>query len=146
MDQIEYVYTAGMTESEVDERLRESEAGVLSLADGGDAYAVPVSFHYDGASLHFRLGDEGDGRKFEFADATDRASFVLFDADGDDSWSVVAAGPLDRLSDAEADEYDAATLDERFGSLRVFGESVEETDLALYELRVEEVTGRRTVE
>lgn len=119
---------------------------MLSLANPGDAYAVPVSFHYDGASLHFRLGEGGreNGRKFEFADATDRASLVVFDVDGDDSWSVVAAGPLERLPEAEVEEYDAATLDERFGALRVFGESVEETDLALYELRIEELTGRRT--
>lgn len=144
MDQIEYVYTAGMTESEVDERLRENETGVLSLAKDGTAYAIPVSYYYDGTAMVLRLGDDEESKKLEFVEATDRASFLLFDASADDSWSIVVAGTLRELSDAETDDYDAAAVNDRFGSLRVFDESVDELALTLYELRIESVTGRRT--
>ncbi|ELZ28429.1 flavin-nucleotide-binding protein [Halogeometricum pallidum JCM 14848] len=147
MDHIEYVYTFGMTDDEVDERLRSESAGVLSLADDGVAYGVPVSYSYDGDSLLFRLSDDDDSKKLDFAEATAEASFALFGVDGPDaSWSVVAAGPLRRLSGDEREAYDAAEINERFGPLRVFDEDVDDIDLTLYEMEMTSLVGRYTDE
>ncbi|MDS0295579.1 pyridoxamine 5'-phosphate oxidase family protein [Halogeometricum luteum] len=147
MDSIEYVYTFGMSDEEVDERLRSESAGVLSLADDGVAYGVPVCHYYDGDSLLFRLSDDEDSRKLDVAEATTEASFVLFDAAGRDvSWSVVATGSLRRLSEEERAAYDATELNERFGPLRVFDENVDEIDLVLYEMEITTLLGRRTDE
>lgn len=147
MDQIEYVYTFGMSDEEVDERLRSESAGVLSLADDGVAYGIPVSHHYDGDSLLFRLSNDRDSKKLDIAETTTEASFVLFDTDGSDvSWSVVATGSLRRLSEDEREAYDAAELNERFGPLRVFDENIDDIDIVLYEMEIASLLGRRTDE
>lgn len=146
MEDIEYVYTSGMTEPEVDDRLRENGAGVLSLARDGTAYAVPVSYYYDGESIFFRLGDDDHSRKLEFAGATDEACFVVYGVDEpDESWSVVVTGTLREVPDDDV-TYDAAEINERFTSVRVFDEAVDELDLVLFELRIAEIAGRRTAE
>ena len=36
-----------MTDAEVDTFLTEQGTGVLALADGGSAYAIPISFGYE---------------------------------------------------------------------------------------------------
>lgn len=40
MERVEYGYPAGMTEAEVERRLRESHAGVLALASDFDAWSI----------------------------------------------------------------------------------------------------------
>ncbi|WP_245550154.1 hypothetical protein [Halopiger xanaduensis] len=51
MDRVEYVYTIGITDEEVEDRLERVDSGVLVLAADGDAYAVPAAHHYDADSL-----------------------------------------------------------------------------------------------
>ncbi|GAA0204449.1 pyridoxamine 5'-phosphate oxidase family protein [Halobaculum roseum] len=146
MDVTDRVYTAGMTDEEVDERLRERQTGVLSLARDGDAYAVPVAFRYDGESIRFRLGDDGASRKLAFADATDTACFLAYGYEGpEDSWSIIATGPIRRLPEEDRDATTAADLNDQYVPLRVFDEAIEETALIGYELEIEAITGRRTV-
>ncbi|SFR63242.1 pyridoxamine 5'-phosphate oxidase family protein [Halogeometricum limi] len=147
MRDIEYVYTLGMDEDEVDERLREEAAGVLSLADGGTAYAVPVSHYYDGESLFFRFGDDDHSEKLAFAESTTEASFVVFGVeDRGVSWSIVATGTLREFPDYEREDYDAAELNDRFGPIRVFDETVEDVEIRLFELQIATLTGRKTSE
>ncbi|MFC7098905.1 pyridoxamine 5'-phosphate oxidase family protein [Halobaculum marinum] len=146
MDVTDRVYTAGMTDDEVDERLRTSETGVLALARDDDAYAIPLAYHYDGDAIRFRLSDDGHSRKLAFLETTGEASFVVYGYDGPrDSWSVLVAGSVRELSPDEAD-VTAAEVDERYAPLRVFDEATEETTLRTYELQIEAVTGRRTAE
>ncbi|MFC7068538.1 pyridoxamine 5'-phosphate oxidase family protein [Halobaculum lipolyticum] len=146
MDVTDRVYTAGMTDDEVEERLRGGETGVLALARDDDAYAVPVAYRYDGDAIRFRLGDDGHSRKLAFAETTAEASFVVYGYEGPrDSWSVIATGPIRELSDEEW-AATAAEVDERYSPLRVFDEAIEETELRGYELRVETLAGRRTAE
>lgn len=146
MDVTDRVYTAGMNDEEVDERLRECETGVLSLARDGDAYAIPVAFRYDGESIRFRLGDDGTSTKLAYADATETASFLVYGYEGpDDSWSVIASGPIRRVPPEAWDATAAADLDEWYVPLRVFDEAIEETELIGYELAIDAITGRRTV-
>ena len=142
MDHVDYVYTTGMDEAEVDRRLRETGHGVLALADGDDAYAVPLNYHYDGERLLVRLSEEPDSEKVARARTTEVATFVVYGVDGDDSWSVLVRGPLERCERG----FDDAELNERFPPFRLFDEPVEDVEMAVYELRPTSVTGRQTVD
>jgi hypothetical protein len=137
---IEYVYTVGMEESDVERHLGEAETGVLSLADGDRAYAVPVHCYYRDGTLLFRLTDDADSEKIDFVEATSEACFVLYGATNGDSWSVLVRGPIDAVDD----DVDEAAINERFGPARVFDEEIDDTEIRLFELRAESVTGRRT--
>ncbi|ELZ46903.1 hypothetical protein C463_03342 [Halorubrum californiense DSM 19288] len=141
MEHVEYVYTSGMTGSDIDARLRAGEHGVLGLADGDDAYAVPLSYHYDGDRPRFRASaHDGDDEKGRSLETTDTATFVCYASSTDASWSVHARGPL-RRSERAVDE---ATLNEWFQPFRLFAEAVEAVEFTLYELRPETLIGRAT--
>ena len=143
MKHAEYVYTTGMSESDVDEYLRAGEHGVLGLADGDDAYTVPLSYHYDGERFLLRVSEhDDDSEKGRFIDATETATFVCYEASTTESWSVHVRGPL-REWQANVDE---GTINEWFQPFRLFDEAVESVGFTLYELEMERVTGRRTVE
>lgn len=142
MDNVEYVYTVGMEDAEVERRLRETGHGVLALADGDDAYAVPLNYHYDGERLLVRMSEEPDSEKIARARTTEVATFVVYGLDGDDSWSVLVRGPLARLET----EFDDAEVNELYPPFRLFDEAVDEVEMATYELRPTSVTGRRTVD
>jgi hypothetical protein len=142
MEHAEYVYTSGMTEADMDQRLRAGEHGVLALADGDDSYAVPLSYHYDGERLLLRVSEhDGDGEKGRFIGATDTATFVCHEGSETESWSVQVRGPL-REWRGDVDE---ATLNEWFPPFRLFDEAVERVDFTLWALEIETVVGRQTV-
>jgi nitroimidazol reductase NimA-like FMN-containing flavoprotein (pyridoxamine 5'-phosphate oxidase superfamily) len=143
MEHAEYVYTSGLSEADVDEYLRAGEHGVLGLADGNDAYSVPLSYHYDGDRFLLRVSEHGDdSEKKRFIEATETATFVCYEASTEESWSVHVRGPL-REWRAGVDE---ETIDEWFQPFRLFDEAVENVGFSLYELEMESVTGRKTVE
>ena len=126
MRNVEFVYTLGMDEAEVGEYLSRAETGVLSLAK-------------DGEDVFVRLGEREGSEKLEFLEATTAASLVVYDAGDEESWSVLLRGDLVREGEASA-----TAINERFGPMRIFGETVQELDAALYRFDVESVTGRRT--
>jgi|AntDeeMetagen192_2_1112575.scaffolds.fasta_scaffold00993_3 hypothetical protein len=143
MEHAEYVYTSGMTEADIGEHLRAGEHGVLGLADGNDSYAVPLSYHYDGNRLLLRVSEhDDDSEKDRFIDATETATFVCYEGSATESWSVQVRGSL-REWDGDADEN---TLNQWFPPFRLFDEAVETVEFTLYELRMETVIGRKTVE
>ncbi|WP_135824077.1 pyridoxamine 5'-phosphate oxidase family protein [Halorussus ruber] len=140
MEHVEYVYTFGMTDEELDEYLRENDIGVLSLADDGDAYAIPVGYHYDGERLVVRLGERDDSTKMDYLETTERATLVLYEKESErSSWSVMVRGSLRELP-PESDR----EINEQFEPFRLFNESIEDVDAAVYEMEMAEVTGRRT--
>ena len=141
MKHVDYVYTVGMTESDLERRLDAAETGVLSLADGGRAYAVPVHCQYEAGTVLVRLTDDDTSEKLAFLETTTEACFVCYQATNGESWSIVVRGPVEAVSD---EEYDAAIINERFGPARLFDEDVAETDVAVYALRAASITGRRT--
>lgn len=160
MDHVEYTYTTGLSEEELDQRLQTADFGVLSLAREGEAYAIPVSFHYDDGRVLLRLGtedrgrhrgprapSEGDSEKIQFLEATDRATVLLYEAPAEDeSWSVLLRGPIRPLSEEERAEISAADVNEWFAPFRVFDEAIEDVSYELYELDPDSVTGRTTME
>ncbi|MFC7045794.1 pyridoxamine 5'-phosphate oxidase family protein [Halobacteriaceae archaeon GCM10025711] len=134
-----------MSDDEVDSRLREMDTGVLSLARDGDAYAIPAAYYYDGGSLLLRLGDHPESDKMQYIDSTGNACFVVHEKRGEgDAWSVVVNGPLRRLADEEMAEFTETEINERFPSIWVFDEEIAELVPAIFELPLDDVTGRQT--
>jgi len=140
MEHVEYVYTFGMDDEEVERHLREAMTGVLSLARDDDAYAVPVGCHYDGDRLLLRLAVESGGEKMSFVDETGQACFVVYEATTDESWSVLVVGTLRETTE----EFTAAQVNQWFAPLRVFSEAIDDVEPVLYELEMDTVTGRTT--
>jgi hypothetical protein len=137
---------SGMTDHEIDQFLREQGAGVLALAHEGDAYAVPLSFGYDGAGTIYldllRFGDESE--KLDHVEATETACFVTYDAPSQSAWrSVVAFGTLERVPEGDAtEEMDAVMADNAwYPDLLPQAEPV--TEVVRYRFSADGVTGRQ---
>ena len=98
---------------EIAEFLDARHAGVLSLADGGDAYSIPVSFDYDGdeSALFFRFGFGPDSQKRQFLEAVESASFVVFEREEGRWKSVVIEGPVETVSESTLDSNIVEALD-----------------------------------
>lgn len=147
MDRIEYVHTFGMDRETIDRRLEEHDVGLLALADDSSAYAIPIGYHYDGASLYIRLADDGSSTKMAYLESTTEACFCLYgNGSGTDGWSVLITGRLRKCSPAERESFDATTLNESFHRLYVFDQNIEAISVELFELEIESITGRRTRE
>ncbi|MWV66028.1 pyridoxamine 5'-phosphate oxidase family protein [Halorubrum sp. JWXQ-INN 858] len=150
MKHVEYAYTTGMDDAEIDDRLRTAASGVLALCDDGDAHAVPLAHYYDGERLYFRLGTTEGSKKRELWERTGTASYVLHgteptdDPQEIDSWSVVVTGRLVELPESERERFDTAEINRRFSPIRVFGEAIEEIEVSIVELEIDTVTGRVT--
>lgn len=144
-----------MDDDEITRFLHDRGSGVLSLVSDGTAYGVPVSFGYDEPNDRFGLllGFGDQSRKLEYIETTERACLTAYEWRSPMSWrSVIARGPLSQI---EEEAFDDGTDDgaesaaasfltwAKTVSLDVFGAPVDELDLAWYELRVEELTGRR---
>lgn len=150
MEHIEYAYTRGMDDEEIEERLRTSGTGVLSLSKGNDAYAIPLAHYYDGEGLYFRLGSTDGSRKLGFLETTKTACYVLYGADptddpqGLDSWSIIVTGQLVKLPATEHERFDTAEINRHFSPIRVFDEAIEEMEITIVELDIDAITGRKT--
>lgn len=134
-----------MSPAEVTEFLYEQGVGTLSLARDRTAYAVPVSFAFDGTDrLFFELIKFGHGsKKLDFADETEIACFVTFNIESPLRWrSVIATGPLDRVGDDEYGDMDALMEDNAWYP-SLFPASDEVTSIRRAVLRIEAVTGRK---
>ncbi len=147
MDRIEYVYTVGITDDEVESRLEETDTSVLGLASADDAYAIPVAHHYENGRLYLRLSSESEDTKLSYIEDTNAACLTLYDVDeAGDSWSVIATGPVRKLTGDEREAFDPTAVNRSFLQLRVFDEDIEAIELEIYELEIETLTGRKTVE
>ncbi|GAA0526754.1 hypothetical protein SAMN04488066_10257 [Halorubrum aquaticum] len=143
MDHVEYVYTGGMTESEIEDRLRAGEHGVLGLANDSDAYAIPLSYHYDGDRFLLRVSEPDDeSEKERFLETTETATFVCYEASTRESWSIHIRGPVQKWKT----DVDETTVNEWFQPFRLFDEAVESVEFSLYDLRMQTVIGRKTVD
>lgn len=151
MEHIEYAYTSGMSDSEVEQRLQDAETGVLSLADANDAYAIPLAHYYDGERLYFRLGFTEGSTKGAFWETTETACYVVYGAEPTDdpreldSWSVIITGELVELSASARERFDTAEINRQFTPIRVFDEAIEDIEITIVELDIVTVAGRVTV-
>lgn len=150
MEHIEYAYTHGMDDEEVAERLRSSATGVLSLADDGDAYGIPLAHYYDGGDIYFRLGMTEGSHKRELMERDGAVSYAVYGAEeteeahGLDSWSIIVEGTLTRIPESDHDRFDTAEINRHFSPIRVFDEDIDEIDIEIFRLDADSVTGRST--
>lgn len=134
-----------MDRAEIDRFLTVEGVGLLSLARDDEAYAVPISFGYDGDDrLYFFLLRFGtSSRKIEFADATDTATFAVYTVDTPDRWkSVLASGRVASVPEDRYDEMEEVMYDNAW-SARLFPYSEPITEIRRAELRIESVTGQK---
>lgn len=133
---------ATMTDAEIDAFLTEQGTGVLSLADGSHAYAVPISFGYETGRALFSFWQFGaESRKLAFAEATQRACLAVYDVDSQTEWrSVLAFGTLEELPTERWGEL-GALLEGNAWSPDVSSIGARRPSIVGYELEIGEVTG-----
>ena len=131
-----------MTDTEIDAFLRRQGVGVLALADGGDAYALPISFGYDDGRLYFayfRFADEP--LKEAYSEATETACLAVYEAESTFRWrSVLASGPIEAAPREAWDEVGAA-IDENAWSPDLSSIGPRRYSVGSYVLSIEEATG-----
>lgn len=120
--------------------------GCLTLADGGAAYSVPMSFGYDGeGTLYFQIQTDDDSRKLSYLDATTTATFLVPEVRPPDWTSVVVRGEVTRVPDGELDAAYAAVADNAWFPACPWTPDKDLDDMALYKLDAEETTGRTSL-
>jgi hypothetical protein len=134
-----------MDDRDIDDLLATTGYGTLSLARKNEAYAIPVSFGYDGGDKVYvaLLETDPPQQKFEFADDTEWACLTVTDVRGRFEWeSVVVRGPL-RPVDPESQAFDEllTTLDDNAWFSRAFARDSGVESLRGYVIDVEELTG-----
>ncbi len=142
-----FAYTRGMDEQEITDLLAETRTGVLALADGNEAYAIPIAHAIVSDELILRLGITETSEKRRFLDTTRTACYVVYDTQETgsptelESRSVLLTGTLERVTDTD---YDAASINRRFPPIRVFSEDIESVEIEMYRFAVETRLGRIT--
>lgn len=134
-----------MTDAEVESFLVERGVGVLALAADGDAYAVPISFGYDGDEyLYFDLIKFGtESRKLDYLAETSTACVVTSAVSSQFDWrSVVAFGALEPVPEAEETTMKAVMEDNAWYP-SLFPGSEQMTGVERYRLELDGVSGRK---
>lgn len=133
---------ARMTDEEVDDFLTEQGVGLLSLADGGDAYAIPISFGYDDGRAVFSYWHFGtETTKEEYTEATNTACLAVYDVDSPVKWrSVLAFGELEEIPTQRWDEL-GELIDDNAWSPDVSPIGNRGLTITGYEMVFEEVSG-----
>jgi hypothetical protein len=145
-DSFAHLQGTAMDRPAIDSFLAEHGVGLLSLTDGAEAYAIPVSYGYDGAkTLYFvflRLGEHS--KKERFARQTNCASLTVYEAPSKHTWrSVIASGPIAEIDDDEWPTLrDAIAETAWYPSL--FSEAAPMRDLTGWRLDIETVTGQES--
>lgn len=136
-----------MSDDEARSFLASRDNGVLSLGVDDDGYGFPIahSFEADDDVLVLGFVTSPPSRKREFADATDTATFTVYEFGDVDAWrSVVVEGSIDRVDDPD----DAHRVPDVFYQRDDDGEIVnlDGFERTWYELQIESISGRRSGE
>ncbi|MFC7204602.1 pyridoxamine 5'-phosphate oxidase family protein [Haloferax namakaokahaiae] len=138
-----------MDDEDIARLLRDEGVGVLSLADEGVAYGIPLSFGYDEAngSLYFVFLRPGEtSKKVSFAEQTERACFTVWTAASRHEWrSVVLDGTLHPIEDHDWDRVQE-TLGDNAWYPSLFSEVEPMQDILGWEFRIEEQSGQQSRE
>jgi len=135
-----------LTTEETDDFLGRHETGVLSLARENRPYSIPISYGYesDARRFYLRLVSTPESEKRQFLSSSPVTRLAVYEEDDPLYWSVLATGKLEEVS------LDELTVDhiEQYGRAKrplfeIWAESRQDVDVQLYELRPEEVSGRR---
>lgn len=134
-----------MSRAETDALLARHETGVLSLAQGDEPYAIPISYGYDAEAQTFylRLVSTPESEKRQFLSSSPAVRLVVSEETEPEYRSVVAKGTLKEVS---TDEMTVERI-EQFGDAKrplfeIWGESKTDLRIQLYELDADDVSGR----
>lgn len=134
-----------MDRTEIDRLLESVGFGVLSLARDGRPYGLPMSFGFDGKErLYFVfVGHSEEGRKLNYAEAGDRASFLAFDVTGPSQWrSAIVEGAIGRVTQQGWDAAREAMADNAFRP-DLLSSVDRQQDPRVWALEIDERGGRR---
>lgn len=131
-----------MTDAEIDAYLETQGTGILSLADGDEAYAVPISFGYEPGRAVFAFWQfRSQSLKVAFSEATERACLAVYDIESHTDWrSVLAFGPIRELSTGDWSEI-GSLIDDNAWSPDLTGVGKRQLSVIGYEMEIEEATG-----
>lgn len=121
--------------------------GVMGLANGSEAYAIPLFYAFDGKRLFFH---SHPGQKDEFLKGCKQACFVVVEANGDDDWaSVQATGSAEKitLSDDAMQALDVMAKNPfppEFGADAKGKPNRSSSNMYLWMMTPEKVTGRKS--
>ena len=139
-----------MSPTETDALLGRHETGVLSLAEGDEPYAIPISYGYDAADrvFYFRLVSTPESEKRRFLGSSPRVRLVVYEEGPPTYRSAVATGTMETVETSDLTVEDV----EGFGEARrplfeIWAESKRDLDVQLFQLSPGDLSGRRiTVE
>jgi nitroimidazol reductase NimA-like FMN-containing flavoprotein (pyridoxamine 5'-phosphate oxidase superfamily) len=144
MDTFPGIQGNAMDDATAKQFLHDQGFGVLSLADGGEAYGIPISYGYDREQncLYFVFLRPGEKSKKErFSETTERASFLVFDVPSREEWrTVIATGTVRGVDD---DEWPAVrdALEDNAWFPTLFSESEPMQDILGWALNVDDISG-----
>ena len=121
--------------------------GRLGLAKGVQPYVVPMSYVFSDGRIY--LHSRGGGMKMDFASANPRVCFQVDSLDKGHWSSVIAFGPARLSDDIEAKQrmFDAFTARGQggHGGKKFSREELERMPMTVWEIEIEELTGREGV-
>ncbi|WP_458188461.1 pyridoxamine 5'-phosphate oxidase family protein [Haladaptatus sp. NG-WS-4] len=138
-----------MTDREIIDFLGRGGTGVLSLADEGEAYAIPVSYGFDASARRFfvRLGFADESEKRTYLDASETARLVVYDEVASGWKSVIASGRIELVTDSDVDVSVVRVLREAELPIRtMFDVPPDDVEFEMYQLVVDDLSGRQTGE
>ncbi|WP_410765681.1 pyridoxamine 5'-phosphate oxidase family protein [Haloferax sp. DFSO60] len=136
-----------MDDEDISHLLRQEGVGVLSLADEGTAYGIPLSFGYDeeNNSLYFMFLQPGEtSKKVAFAERTEHACFTVWEAQSRYDWrSVVLDGTLHRVEHGDWHRVEEVLGDNAWYP-SLFSETEPMQDILVWEFRIDAQSGQQS--
>ncbi|MFW6321174.1 MAG: pyridoxamine 5'-phosphate oxidase family protein [Halohasta sp.] len=140
------VRSVELDDEEIDSLLGTGGVGVVSFADGDEPYSIPVSYGYDSGagSLYLRFGFAPESEKRTFVDDGVVASLVVM-AESIDGWqSVVARGPLRKVTEMALDSHAAESVRQvNIPFVTIHDRRATDLEFELYRLEPDSMSGRR---
>ena len=136
-----------LSKDECSSLLSAARYGRLGLTKGSQPYVVPMSYVYQDGKIY--LHSRGKGKKVEYVTENPRACFQI-DLLDKERWSSVIATGIVRLSDsieAKQKMFDAFTNKGQggHGGKKFSREELERMPMTIWEIEIEEMTGREGV-
>jgi len=136
-----------LSQDECTSLLSAARYGRLGLARDSRPYVVPMSYVYDDGKIY--LHSSGRGKKIEYATKNPRVCFQI-DVLEEGHWSSVIAYGVSRISEkveAKQKMFDAFTKKGQggHGGKKFSREELEKMPMTIWEIEIEEITGKEGV-
>jgi hypothetical protein len=137
------IHMRELSPEEIDSILEETGYGFLGLARDDRPYVIPMSFGYDGDDCFFQMNSQG--RKFDYIENGAPAVLNALHVDRETgvSKSVLVEGCLREIPETQTETvYQTLASNASFGTdLSAWGVPLQDSDLSLYTLRSDEISG-----